>query len=63
MALSLLDAIEVQKEREQFMNIQRAFMSHYGPRPDPPDPVYRPILPAPEIPYHLLDGDPPEEDP
>ncbi len=63
MLLSLIDAVEVGKEREKFMNLTRAFYRHYyggtwqetAERPAPP--------PLPELPFDFKDDPPPDEDP
>jgi hypothetical protein len=62
MAASLIDAIEVQKEREKFYKLTRAFYHHYfgssplweeSERPAPP--------PIPEVPFNFKDPSDNEE--
>jgi hypothetical protein len=61
-AASLIDAIEVQKEREKFIKLTRAFYHHYyGYDPiEPKEPAAPP--PLPEVPFNFKDpSDDPEE--
>ncbi len=61
MLASLIDAVEVQKEREKFYNLTRAFYrQYYGgswqeseERPAPP--------PLPELPFDFKDDPPPDD--
>lgn len=60
---SLIDAVEVQKEREKFINLTRAFYrQYYGG--DWQEPADRPAPPPiPEIPFNFQDDPPPNDDP
>lgn len=63
MAASLIDAIEVRKEREKFIQLTRAFYHHYfSPRPlsDDVEPARVPES-FPEVPFAFRE-DPPAED-
>jgi hypothetical protein len=63
MLASLIDAVEVQKEREKFINLTRAFYRQYTgaswqepeEHPGPP--------PLPELPFDFRDDPPADEDP
>ena len=61
MAASLIDAIEVQKEREQFINLTRAFYHRYfSPPPVGEEKTDRGALPPiPEVPFNFKE---PSED-
>lgn len=62
MAGSLLDAIEVQKEREQFINIMRAFYHrYYGPPPLQEEKGRGALPPVPLIPFNFKDPEDDEE--
>src|SRR5882672_276048 len=58
MLASLIDAVEVQKEREKFMNLTRAFYRQYygGPSPETEDHPLPP--PIPELPFTFRDEEP-----
>lgn len=64
MALSLIDAIEVRKEREKFILLTRAFYQHYF---NPP-PLSEDVEPArvtqsfPEVPFAFREDPPPEDE-
>ena len=63
MAASLIDAIEVQKEREKFINLTRAFYHHYfGSSPLWEEPERPAPPPLPEVPFNFKDPSP-DEDP
>jgi hypothetical protein len=56
MAASLIDAIEVQKEREQFIQLTRAFYHRYfGPPPLAEDTGGTALPPIPEVPFNFKD--------
>ena len=56
MAASLIDAIEVQKEREQFIQLTRAFYQRYfSPPPLSEDTGGTALPPIPEVPFNFKD--------
>ena len=62
MAASLIDAIEVQKEREKFINLTRAFYHHYfgyDPIGEPQERAAPP--PVPEVPFKFKDFEPADD--
>jgi hypothetical protein len=64
MALSLIDAIEVRKEREKFIQLTRAFYHHYfSPRPlgDEVEPAQVPQS-FPDIPFAFREDPAPEDE-
>lgn len=62
MAGSLLDAIEVQKEREKFINLTRAFYHRYfSPPPLDEDTGREPLPPVPMVPFNFQDPSDDEE--
>lgn len=64
MAASLIDAIEVQKEREQFYKLTYAFYHRYFSPPPLSEPEERPALPPiPEVPFNFQEDPPAEDEP
>jgi len=63
MLASLIDALEVQKEREKFMNLTRAFYNHYFGGYDPDEPERAAPPPLPEIPFSFKDAEPADDEP
>jgi hypothetical protein len=56
MAASLIDAIEVQKQREKFIQLTRAFYHRYFSPPPVGEDRAEPALPAiPEVPFNFKD--------
>jgi hypothetical protein len=63
MLASLIDAVEVQKEREKWINLTRAFYHHYYGGIDA-DESERPAPPAlPEVPFTFKDPEPADDEP
>jgi hypothetical protein len=63
MLASLVDAVEVQKEREKFINLTRAFYHHYFGYDPLGEPKERPAPPPiPEVPFNFKEL-PPSDDP
>lgn len=63
MAASLIDAVEVQKSREQFWNLMRAFNRAYSYFPPIRDDEREAPPPVPEVPFNFKDDEPTEGDP
>jgi hypothetical protein len=62
MLASLIDAVEVQKERDKFINLTRAFYHHYyGGIDSEPDKPAPPALP--EVPFTFKDPEPQDDEP
>ncbi len=63
MLASLVDAVEVQKERQKFINLTRAFYHHYFGYDPIGEPRERPAPPPiPELPFNFKEL-PPSDDP
>jgi len=64
MAASLIDAIQVQQEREKFWKLTYAFYNRYFGPPPVNEPEERPALPPlPEVPFNFQEIPPNDEDP
>jgi hypothetical protein len=62
MAASLIDAVEVQKERDKFWKLTYAFYHRYFSPPPFGEPDARPALPPiPEVPFNFEDPPPADE--
>jgi hypothetical protein len=59
MGLAVLEAIEVQKEREKFFKLNAAFWREYRGSPVPDRPFRDPVPPPPEVPFKFDPEDSP----
>lgn len=59
MGLAVLDAIEVQKEREKFFKLNDAFWRQYRGSPSPDQPFRERPPPSPEVPFRFNPEDSP----
>jgi hypothetical protein len=59
---SLVDAIEVQKERDKFWNLTRAFYHQYFGGPDLEAEPQTAPPPIPEVPFNFKDDEPSDDD-
>ena len=64
MAASMIDAIQVQQEREKFWKLTYAFYNRYFGPPPVNEPEERPALPPiPEVPFNFQEIPPNDEEP
>lgn len=56
---AILEAIEVEKERQKFVNLHNAFVRSYFGSPAPDSPLRTPAPPLPDVPFQFSDGDSP----
>ena len=56
---AILEAIEVEKERQKFVNLHNAFVRSYFGSPSPDSPLRVPAPPLPDVPFQLPEGDSP----
>lgn len=63
MLASLIDAIEVQKQREKFINLTRAFYNHYYGGFDFEEPERPAPPPIPDVPFTFKDPEPADDEP